>query len=414
MSSNAQPSLFTCTQQSPDSHFNSSTKSKARLGCIRTPHGEIQTPAFIFCATNGAIKAVTAEDMRVERTQIILSNTFHLMSFASHIKKLGGLAHMSGWGGPTLTDSGGYQIFSMGYGSVAEEIKCNRKFPGKRPNVKISEDGVVFKSCISGESLFLSPERSIEIQEEIGADLIVAFDECTPYNVDRTYTEHSMRRSHRWEKRSLVRFNELEAQKPEYALPQAMYGIVQGGVYEDLRKESCDFVNNELFFGQAIGGSLGASTEQMREVIGITMQQLRADRPTHLLGIGRISDIFDGVEIGIDTFDCVHPTRLARHGGALVKGGDPHAKGDAREHINLKNSVYVGDEHPIEQDCLCQTCQKYSRGYIHHLIKKREILAHLLIARHNVRFMNDLMADVREGIATATLPQVKNKWLGSK
>jgi queuine tRNA-ribosyltransferase len=411
MPSNALTQLFLFSPMRADPHLNSGTNSRARLGCIRTPHGEIQTPAFIFCATNGAIKAVTAEDMRLENTQIILSNTFHLMSFSPQIKKLGGLASMSGWRGPTLTDSGGYQVFSMGHGSVAEEIKGNRRFPGKSSNVKITEDGVVFKSCVSGESLFLSPERSIEIQKEIGADLIVAFDECTPYHVDRSYTEMSMHRSHRWEKRSLIRFGELEAQEPESTYPQAIYGIVQGGVYEDLRKESCDFVNNELFFGQAVGGSLGASTQQMRDVINITMQNLRTDRPTHLLGIGRVNDIFDGVELGIDTFDCVHPTRIARHGGALVKCGDP--KSETREHINLKNSAYMDDESPIEADCPCQTCQRYSRGYIHHLIKKREILSHLLIARHNVRFMNNLMEDIRHGIATATLPVVRHKWLGS-
>jgi queuine tRNA-ribosyltransferase len=373
--------------------------SGARLGCIQTPHGNIETPAFIFCATNGAIKGAPAEDMLAEQTQIILANTYHLMPFASLVQKFGGLARMSGWNGPTLTDSGGYQIFSMGHGSVAEEIKGNRRFPDAKPSVHISEDGATFKSYLNGDLLFLSPELSIEIQAQIGADLVLAFDECTPYHVDRFYTEASMRRSHRWEKRSLKRFEEINAPKTE----QAIYGIVQGGIYEDLRRESCDFVNNEAFFGQAIGGSLGASTSQMRDVIACTMPRLRKDRPVHLLGIGRVSDIFAGVELGIDTFDCVHPTRIARHGSALVKG--------LNEHINLKNSVYVGDDSPIEQDCECQTCKKYSRGYINYLIKRREILAHLLIVRHNVRFMNDLMAAIRNGISTDTLPQVRMEWL---
>lgn len=389
---------------------------RPRLGVLTTPHGTIETPAFIFCATKGAIKGLTMEMMREEGTQMVLANTFHLMLSpgGDGVRKLGGLAKMSGWNGPTLTDSGGYQVFSMGYGSVAEEIKGNRRFLGAQSRVTITEEGATFKSAWDGSLQHLTPERSIDIQEEIGADLILAFDECTPFHVDRSYTEAAMRRSHRWERRSLERFKTLELGKKGTS-PQALYGIVQGGVYEDLRKESCDFVNEEAFWGQAVGGSLGATKEQMRDVVSYAMAHLRRDRPTHLLGIGRIEDIFHGVSVGIDTFDCVHPTRIARHGSALVKPpvrrrfnlGAPH---NMREHINLKNKIFAGDPKPIEDDCHCATCQTYSRGYLHHLLKNEEMLGPILIARHNVHFMNALMLAIRRGICTGTLDTVQEEW----
>ncbi|MDR1597810.1 MAG: tRNA guanosine(34) transglycosylase Tgt [Holosporales bacterium] len=398
-----------CHKSQAVSHSPCPSSNAARLGRLSTPHGAILTPAFVFCATKGAIKGATMEDVCLEQTQVILANTYHLMPSAAIVRKLGGLAKMSGWNGPTLTDSGGYQVFSMGHGSVAEEIKGNRRFPQAKSMVRISEDGATFKSCINGDTLFLSPEVSVEIQEQIGADLIFAFDECTPYHVSREYTDAAMRRSHRWEKRSLEHFAMREAQKQGDALPQAMYGIVQGGVYEDLRRESCAFVNGEPFFGQAIGGSLGASKAQMQDVISLSMQHLRKDRPVHLLGIGHVADIFDGVMLGIDTFDCVHPTRIARHGGALVKGG---GRGNS-EHINLRNSAYVGDASPIDPHCPCQTCRMYSRGYLNHLLRIQEMAALILISRHNIRFMNDLMAAIREGIASGTLAQVRREWLGA-
>jgi queuine tRNA-ribosyltransferase len=403
-----------------------------RLGTISTPHGQIQTPAFIFCATKGAIKGLDMDTVREEQTQIILANTFHLMLSpgADVVQKFGGLASMTAWNGPTLTDSGGYQVFSMGFGSVADEIKGRSRFPTSKANVRISEEGVCFKSPVNGDNLVLTPELSIEAQEKIGADLIVAFDECTPFHVDRSYTESAMRRSHRWEKRSLERFATLEDKKNEVLsrasadscseraaiMPtlQALYGVVQGGVYEDLRKESCDFVNSEPFFGQAIGGSLGSTKEQMRDVVAATMQYLRKDRPIHLLGVGKIADILHGVALGIDTFDCVHPTRIARHGGAIVKASERDKFGAfERENLNLKNSVFAGDASPIEQDCRCGTCMKYSRGYIHHLLKEQEMLAHMLITRHNIYSMNLLMREIREGIATGTLEDVRTRWLGT-
>ena len=356
------------------------------------------------------------EEMRDAQTQIVLGNTFHLMLSpgSKRVRQWGGLARMSGWQGPTLTDSGGYQIFSMGFGSVAEEIKGNRHFTSARSRVKISEEGALFTSSLNGDRILLTPERSIDIQEEIGADIILAFDECTPYHVDRTYTEKSLHRSHRWERRSLEHFERLEAQKEGRFLPQALYGIVQGGVYDDLRQESCQFVNETPFFGQAVGGCLGATRRQMHDVVACAMSYLRRDRPTHLLGIGKMADIFHGVKVGIDTFDCVHPTRLARHGSALTRwserarfNGDP-----TREHINLLNSVFQDDEAPLDPHCTCGTCQRYSRGYLHHLLKSREMVACNLLARHNVFFMNELMREIRRGLRENCLKDVQTLWLG--
>lgn len=296
--------------------------SKARIGALSTPHGVVHTPNFVFCATKAAMKAVTPEQLRAEDAQIILSNTYHLMLTpgAELVAKMGGLQKMTGWKGPMLTDSGGYQIFSMGYGSVSNEIKGKRDSENLGWNktlLNIDEQGATFRSYIDGSIHTLTPEKSIDIQRQLGADLIVVLDECTPFNVTKDYTADSMRRSHRWALRCLDHF-QTAAKTSANGLPQALYGIIQGGVYEDLRQESCDFVNTHGFFGLAIGGSLGATKKDMHEIVAYTRSLLRDDRPVHLLGIGGVRDIFHGVRCGIDTFDCVHPTRLGRHGGALV------------------------------------------------------------------------------------------------
>jgi queuine tRNA-ribosyltransferase len=291
--------------------------SKARLARITTPHGAVETPNFIFCATRGAMKALTAEQLRAEGSQIILSNTYHMMLTAGPdlVERLGGLQKFTGWNGPMFTDSGGYQIFSMGHGTVASEIKGNRNSSMMSTEpllIGVDENGAKFKSYVDGSVHELTPEKSIDIQRKLGADLIVVLDECTPFNVDKTYTEESMHRSHRWAKRSLTEFQRTNTGK------QALYGIVQGGVYSDLRDDSTAFVNSQNFFGTAIGGSLGDTRKGMHEIVAYTRARVRDDRPVHLLGIGGVLDIFNGVRQGIDTFDCVGPMRLARHGGALV------------------------------------------------------------------------------------------------
>ncbi|WP_253299790.1 tRNA guanosine(34) transglycosylase Tgt [Wolbachia endosymbiont of Chironomus riparius] len=380
----------------------------ARIGTIKTPHGNIETPAFIFCATKAAIKAADIERINEAGTQIILSNTYHLMLQPGEdtVAKLGGLHKMMGWNKPMLTDSGGYQIFSLGYGSVSDEIKGIRN--KQKTLIKINEDGAIFRSYINGKIYCLTPEKSIQIQQKLGADLIVVLDECTPFHVSKEYTEKSMLMSHKWAERSLNEFKKNDLGN------QALYGITQGGIYQDLRKESCNFINNLPFFGQAIGGSLGQSKQQMYDVVSFTTEQLKKDRPTHLLGIGGIVDIFHGVSLGIDTFDCVHPTRLARHGGALIKIKSRNSVSSRnKEHINLRNQRFMLDEGPIESDCLCFTCSRYSRAYIHHLLKAREILAHTLITIHNVFFMNKLMESIRQAILNDRLNQEKNNWIGA-
>ncbi len=377
----------------------------SRLGLLQTPHGTVETPAFIFCATRAAMKSLTVEQLRAANTQIILSNTYHLMlqPGAESLKAQGGLQKFTGWRGPMLTDSGGFQIFSLGSGNVADEIKGRRLQSQDKSLISLSEEGARFRSYIDGREYLLTPEESIHIQRCLGADLIVVLDECTPYHVDKQYTKDSMDRSHRWALRSLKNYQTYDDGK------QKLYGIIQGGVYPDLRKESTDFVNSQPFFGHAIGGSLGASKQQMYDVVGLTMSLLSKDRPTHLLGIGGIQDIFSGVLQGIDTFDCVHPTRIARHGGALVKPWNRDHAGE-REHINLRNSQFKLDQDPIETDCGCATCANYSRGYIHHLLKTETALSFTLIAQHNAYFMNDLMQRIRKAIKDNTLLELQNQW----
>lgn len=386
-----------------------SQKSRARCGVLSTPHGQIKTPAFIFCATKAAMKSVAPDDMKAADTQIILSNTYHLLlqPGGALIEKMGGLHQFMGWDGPMLTDSGGFQIFSLGHGSVASEIK-GVAIGGRRQTLsQITEEGARFQSYIDGRYHTLTPEISIAVQRQLGADLIVVLDECTPYHVDKAYTERSMHLSHRWALRSLQAFKRTDSGK------QALYGIVQGGVYADLRCEAAQFINEQDFFGQAIGGSLGADKTQMYDVVATTMSHLNPQRPTHLLGIGSVRDIFAGVRHGIDTFDCVHPTRLARHGGALVRAAywenEAHNHHD-REHINLKNACFREDDRPIDSTCGCRTCQQFSRAYLHHLLKAKEALAYQAITIHNVYYMNRLLTAIRLAIATDTLEEEAKQW----
>lgn len=393
---------FTITKQD--------STSRARLGKLMTPHGTIETPAFIFCATKGALKSVRPCEAKKVNTQIILSNTYHLMlnPGADLVDKMGGIHRFMGWDGPMLTDSGGFQIFSLGHGSVAAEIKGKRNSSRPKTLMKITEEGATFKSYLNGSRYHLTPEKSIEVQVKLGADLIVVLDECTPFHVSKTYTAKSMERSHRWEIRSLEEFKRRSTDS------QALYGIIQGGIYEDLRQQSIDFVNSQPFFGHAIGGSLGALKEQMYEVVHFTASRLEANRPIHLLGIGGIRDIFEGVRAGIDTFDCVHPTRLARHGGALVpafvlekEGEDPTS-----EHLNIRKARFKEDPAPIDSTCPCYTCQTVSRSYLHYLIKAKETVLLEYLTLHNMAFMNRLLTTIREAIMQNMLNKAQKDWAG--
>ena len=408
----------------PNFSFKTVHKSsfhKGKVAQLSTPNGILQTPAFILCATKGVIKNLTARDFAKENTQIILANTYHLMlnGGADLMKKQGGLAKVSGWNGPTLTDSGGFQVFSFGHGLIANEIKGKRNT--NRPSMinKINENGVLFKSYIDGSTQLITPEKSIQTQQKIGADLILVFDECTPFNVDKEYTANSMRLSHRWEKRSLDYF----VANNDYR--QALYGIIQGGIHKDLRQESVDFVCSMPFFGTAIGGCLGSSKDQMYEICQYTMNlhdSWGLNRPVHLLGIGGFSDIIKGVEFGIDTFDCVHPTRIARHGCALVnnrvykKFKDPQnsTHKENKEFISLKNSIFKEYDGPIDDECECYTCKNFTAGYINYLIKANENSFMSMLSIHNIHQMNKLMMEIRTAIKEDNIQNwsdLKKKWV---
>lgn len=375
--------------------------SKARIGLLSTPHGDIQTPNFIFCGTKASIKGLTPFDMKEENTQIILANTYHLMiqPGADLIEKMGGLHKFMKWDGPMLTDSGGFQIFSMGHGSVANEIKGRGHTNRNKTLLKITREGAKFRNYLSGEMIFLTPEKSIQIQRQLGADLIVQFDECTPYHVDKKYTHRSMLLSHHWGDRSIEEFDRGDNGK------QKLYGIIQGGVYPEFREEAAQYTKERPFFGTAIGGSLGSEPEQMYEVVETTMKMVHPDRPVHLLGIGGIQDIFKGVKQGIDTFDCVSPTRIARHGWAL-------APNVGRNRLNIRNARFKDDPNPVLEGCECHTCQNFSRAYIHHLLKAGELLSIQLLTRHNVHIMNRLTREIRDAIQTGTLDALEKEWVG--
>ncbi|GAB4280799.1 MAG TPA: tRNA guanosine(34) transglycosylase Tgt [Opitutae bacterium] len=385
---------FEVTHQDPS--------SKARVGLLKTPHGTIETPNFIFCATKGALKGVTTAQAREAGVDIILSNTYHMMlqPGSELVAKHGGLHRFLDWDGPMFTDSGGFQIFSLGHGGVANEIKSRRQMPGFKDRVNITEEGAYFKSYIDGKVHLLTPEISMQVQKNLGADLVVVLDECTPYHNDKVDTERSMLRSHRWALRSLQEFERIDDGS------QALYGIVQGGIHKDLRKVSAEFVAEMPFFANAIGGSLGGSTEEMQSVVSLVSDYLVTERPTHLLGIGGFMDIWHGASMGMDTFDCTHPTRVARHGSALVHPN----QGEGRGHLNMRNSAFKEDMNPIEEGCSCYCCKTFTRAYIHHLLKAGELLSGQLLTIHNISFMMRLARAVRESIKNGTFEQERRAW----
>ena len=384
--------------------LSKSQKSNARLGRIHTPHGTIETPAFIFCGTKANVKGVTIEQVKEAGSQIVLSNTYHLMlqPGSDLIKEAGGLHKFMGWDGPMFTDSGGFQVFSLGYGSVEAEIKGAQQMKGKRTLLKLTEDGAKFRSYIDGKIVTLTPEISMKVQMDLGADIIVCFDECTPYHVNKLYTANSMEKSKRWAKRCLNIIKEQGNSK------QALLAVIQGGIYEDLRQESARFANENDFDGFAIGGSLGRTKEEMYEIVDMTSRMIDREKYVHLLGIGGIEDIFNGVKCGMDTFDCVSPTRVARHGAAIVKKKE--LIDATQKHLNLNNAVFERDFSPISPTCDCYTCKNFSRAYIHHLLKAKEILAGNLISIHNIRTMNKLMEDIRLSLASDSLDTAEKEW----
>ena len=367
--------------------------SRARTGTLHLAHGDVQTPAFVPLATRGAVKTLEPRDVDALGYELILGNTFHLLLSPGPelVRQLGGLHAFMRWDRPIITDSGGFQVFSMGHGGVADEIKGRRR-PGDGAGrlLSIEEKGVRFRSYVDGGERFLSPEGSMSVQAALGSDIALVLDECTPFHVSREYTERSMERTHRWLERCL-RWHEAEG--PEW---QAVYGIVQGGVDQDLRRVSTAYVAGSACDGIAIGGSLGQEKAQMHEVVSWTtaeLDRLAADRPRHLLGIGDVDDLIAGVELGIDTFDCALPTRLGRHGVALVP--DP----GAAWRVDLAKGRWRSAPEPILDGCGCPACTGgFSRAYLHYLLRAREITALRLVTLHNLWFIARLMEDLRAAV----------------
>lgn len=397
----------------------------ARLGRVETDHGGFDTPNFIFCATKASIKAVPTHRLRELGCDIILANTYHLLLSpgSAAIAKQGGLHKFMAWSGPMLTDSGGYQIFAMGHGSVAKEIKRSHNSDGvDRPSslVAITDKGAVFRSYVDGSRVELTPEKAISIQCDLGADIIVQLDECTPYHVDKEYTQRAMIRSMSWGDRSLEAFlqrKDADDGKGNKRHRQYLAGVVQGGVYRDLRAQSVDYVYDRNFDSVALGGSLGKSKEEMREVVSMTMEMVRSYdkkgviKHRHLLGIGGIDDVFFGVKQGIDTFDCVHPTRMARHGHAIVPAFLLQKMGIDGHVVNLKNARCKHSDQPLDETSPVPA-SKYKLAYLHHLLKVKEIAALNILTEHNVAQINRLFADIRKAILQGSLDEVQRFWLG--
>ena len=359
----------------------------ARAGVLRLAHGEVRTPAFVPLASNASVRGLSASEVAGLGYEMVLGNTFHLFITPGHehIREMGGLHDFMGWRGPIITDSGGFQVFSLGHGSVADEIKHRRGDRASRV-LSIEEEGVRFRSYTDGAKRFMGPETSMEIQAALGSDIALAFDECTPFHVDRGYTLRSMDRTHRW-------LDRCRAWHAEHAPPdQLLYGIVQGGVEEDLRAESAAYVAGSGTHGIAIGGSLGQEKTQMRQVLGWSLRDLPEAPPRHLLGIGDVDDVVHAVGAGIDSFDCATPTRLARHGTALVT--DP----GGRWRLDLTKAGQRSAGEPLIDGCPCEACREHSRGYLHYLARGRELTGARLLTLHNLTFMAALMGGLRAAI----------------
>ncbi len=375
-------------------------RSRARAGVLHTAHGDVRTPAFVPLASTGSVRGLGPGEVEALGYDIVLGNTFHLFlrPGAGLVEQLGGLHRFMGWPRAIITDSGGFQVFSMGKGAVADEIKGRRRDLGDGAILAIEEEGVRFRSYTDGAERFLSPEASMEVQEQLGSDIVLAFDECTPFNVARDYTARSTERTHRW-------LDRCERWRAEHARAGSLfYGIVQGGVYADLRAESVGAVAASGCDGIAIGGSLGEDKAQMYEVVEWTTRDLEAhaaERPRHLLGIGEVDDLIRGVELGIDSFDCAMPTRLARHGVALVP--DPAN----RWRLEVDRPRWRDSSEPLLDGCPCPACAAgLSRAYLHYLARGRELTGARLLTLHNLSFIARLMAELRGAILAGTFDTV--------
>ena len=357
--------------------------SKARLGKITTPHGQIATPVFMPVGTQATVKAMTPEELKDIGVEILLSNTYHLYLRPGHelIRDMGGLHQFMHWDRPILTDSGGYQVFSH------NELR------------KIKEEGVYFQSHLDGSKHFLSPEKVMEIQEALGADIIMCLDECTPYPATRDYTITSMELTHRWASRCKERLGQGARGKGQEK--QALFGIVQGGMFQDLRKQSAEEITKISFDGYAIGGlSVGEDKVLMYEMVDAAIPYLPDDKPRYLMGVGTPEDLVEGVARGVDMFDCVMPTRNARNGTLFTKQGK----------LGIRNAQYANNHKPVEDDCGCYTCRNYSRAYLRHLFVANEILAARLGTTHNLYYYTNLMWGMRKAIEEDRFGEFKKEF----
>jgi queuine tRNA-ribosyltransferase len=349
----------------------------ARAGILHTPHGDLRTPVYAPVGTQASVKAVPPRDLAELGATLVLANTYHLYlrPGAERIARLGGLHCFMDWNAPLLTDSGGYQVFSL------QELR------------QIDNDGVTFKSHLDGSRQRFTPEKSVQIQEALGADIIMAFDECAP-PLDYAYNVKALARTHAWAQRCHAAHT-----RPD----QALFGIVQGGVFPDLREQSARFMAELDLPGYAIGGlAVGETKPQMHAVLDWMNDQLPKNKPRYLMGVGTVDDVFEGVGRGVDIFDCVLPTRLARHGAALVLRFSPHAS-----RLNMRNAQYADDPQPVEPGCACYACQHFSRAYIRHLLVSGEILGLYLLSIHNLHVLLELMRQIRQSIVDGTFEQLR-------
>jgi queuine tRNA-ribosyltransferase len=394
------------------------TGKLGRAGTLTVPHGVIETPAYVVVGTKGTVKSVDSAQVKEAGAQVVLSNTYHLYLQPGDeaVKKMGGLNKMMNWSGPSMTDSGGFQVFSLGaaykkgISKVLQVTDPSLLIPERFDDsdaprlAKIGQDGVSFTSHIDGSVHYITPEKSIQIQHNIGADIIFAFDECTSPNEDLKYQGEALERTHNWARRSLEEHIKLENQKSFSDTSQSIFGIVQGGRDEELRKKSAKFISEvevegKKFDGFGIGGSF--AKEDMQTAVKWVNEILPEDKPRHLLGIGEPEDLFMGVESGVDLFDCVLPTRLGRNGTLYTKEGK----------IHITNTEYRLDTKPVEEDCPCYTCTHYSRSYICHLFHGKEMLAGTLSSIHNIHFLVNLVKKIRQSILDENFAEFKESFL---
>lgn len=387
-------------------------KTRARVGQLQTAHGIVETPAFVPVGTQATVKSLTPDDLKAIGVQILFGNTYHLHLRPGEdiVESFGGLGKFMGWKGITMTDSGGFQVFSLArdkkFGGNGHLHGNDVLIPEEKADlVKITEDGVVFKSHLDGSMHTFTPETSIAIQKKLGADIILAFDQCTTYPITHESAKADMDRTHRWALRS------LEAFQKKGKFDQALYGIIQGSIFENLRKESAKFITTHNFDGIAIGGvSVGESKREMQQAVDWVVPLLPDDKVRHLLGIGDVDDIFEIIERGMDTFDCVTPSRLGRVGHIFVY--PPEGNMQNRFRLDITKSVFAKDQQPLSKNCSCYVCQNFTRGYVQHLFRAKELLAYRLATYHNVHFIITLTKQIRQSLLDGKFEAMKKEWLG--